>query len=1014
MSWSWKTKPRSIIRTVQWFPCFAALKGQNWNQKSSAVSRRDGKAVHPVRRSYIYAAHGDEDSWLSSISYREYLSGEKDQKETEANGRMDKGAFEFFGFGYVKSDGAVAVTEVGDRIVRGLFDDEDYLKQLLKLRLPNYTYEPAKMKLGRFVFPFQLVLEAFREFESLNRSELALLFGCDDSGDMGRAMDAIRQFKQEYARLENKNDTAAVKELFARVYTAHYGRMQNQADSYYEYAEALSRALIYTGLFSASGRSIATKIRIAGHSAMKVRMLQEKYVFSWPRELNSLDEYMAWFGSCGSAALPWDNAGERQAIISAKAAILLEPADGEKVLSGGLSREQIETIRADAASARSVEDLKEYEAILSSAIVSRNEEYFIRVLSKTKEERQAILDRFDSILANEDMSALWLEVNTWKSLIAVDGDQRVKRNFRIEDDLTPKSFAPGVGNTPDMELYGKGFVIVPEVSLMTGVRQWEHEGSSVIDHVLELIRECAGSRVLGLFLSSRIHHRTMWQFFILNRESWMGTPVPVIPLTIAQYMKVMAHIYGQNRTIEDFRDLLEQIAGSAARCRDYREWEENMDICIDEWMAQPVKAAPKAAPAEVEPKEAPAGAVPEAAPVGAVSVAVGAGVRPREPRLSPLLKYPGGKEKELKYILPNLPADCVDYYEPFVGGGAVYFAVRARRCYINDKSPELVGLYRMVQEQNPRFLQAVSDMEHCWRMLDDVTEACREELTGIYTSCRRKSARTLERRVDELISRRGSAFESVIRERFPQGIEAFLPQIAKSLKDKMARMGKLERQKGKLSREDLRLNLEGAVKNGAYIHFRYLYNHIEELALEPPVATALYFFIREYCYSSMFRYNQEGKFNVPYGGISYNKKSMAKKIQYFSEKELIDHLGDTVVENLDFQEFFRRHRPESRDFVFLDPPYDSEFSTYAGNEFGRRDQERLADFLIRDCQAYFMLVIKNTDFIRSLYPAGQKTAGGRRLCVGMFDKKYVVSFQDRNDKSAQHLIITNYPLNHEA
>ena len=84
------------------------------------------------------------------------------------------------------------------------------------------------------------------------------------------------------------------------------------------------------------------------------------------------------------------------------------------------------------------------------------------------------------------------------------------------------------------------------------------------------------------------------------------------------------------------------------------------------------------------------------------------------------------------------------------------------------------------------------------------------------------------------------------------------------------------------------------------------------------------------------------------------------------------------------------------------------------SEKGRADSERLADFLIRDCQAYFMLVIKNTDFIRSLYPAGQKTAGGRRLCVGMFDKKYVVSFQDRNDKSAQHLIITNYPLNHEA
>lgn len=1107
MSWSWKTKPRSIIRTVQWFPCFASLKGQDWNRKSSAVSRRDGKPVHPVRRSYIYAAHGDEDSWLSEISYRDYLSGRLDQKETEANGRMDKGAFEFFGFGYVKTNGEVAVTEVGSRIVQGIFDDEDYLKQLLKLRLPNCTYEPAKMKLGRFVFPFQLVLEAFREFESLNRSELALLFGCDDMRETGRAMSAIRQFKEEYGRLENKNDTARVKELFARVYQAHYGKMQNQADSYYEYAEALSRALVYTGLFSGSGRSIATKLRVAGHSAMKVRLLQEKYEFFWPQGLSSLDDYMGWFGASGSVTLPWENVGERRAIISAKAAILLEQEqkrkaeagqeeprkaeqpEGEKrrkaeqekqrreeleqkerrgasVVPGGqgeelarpgieegqaarpaaLTGEQIRAIVENAAAARDVGELKEYEAILSSAIVSQNEEYFIRVLSKTSQERQAILDRFDSILANDDMSALWLEVNTWKSLIAIDGSQRVKRNFRIEDDLTPKSFAPGVGNTPDMELYGDGFVIVPEVSLMTGVRQWEHEGSSVIDHVLEFIRECGDSRVLGLFLSSRIHHRTMWQFFVLNRESWMGVPVPVIPLTIAQYMGVAAHLYEKGRRIEDLRDLLEMIADSAGKCASYQEWEKAIGSCIKTWMEKGARGGPPALPAcggRTEAFPAPEGRDASRGQTLAAGVkpAEGSGriseqtsgrtagqtsertagqtqtgisaVRAREQRLSPLLKYPGGKEKELKYIVPNLPPRCMDYYEPFVGGGAVYFALEARHCFINDKSPELAGLYRMVQEQNPRFLEAAADMERCWRELDGVTEGCRDSLIKIYMSCRKKGGKMLERRVKQFIAGQGDGFEAVIREKFPQGVRAFLPQLGKSLRDKMERMARLERQKGKLSGEDLVLNLEGAVKNAAYIHFRYLYNHIEELGIDQPFATALYFFMREYCYSSMFRYNQEGKFNVPYGGISYNKKSMAKKIQYFSEPELGAHLGGTVVENLDFEEFFRRHEPREEDFVFLDPPYDSEFSTYAGNEFGRADQERLADFLIHKCQAYFMLVIKNTDFIRSLYPAGCETAGGRRLYVGMFDKKYVVSFQDRNDKSAQHLIITNYPLPHE-
>ena len=64
-----------------------------------------------------------------------------------------------------------------------------------------------------------------------------------------------------------------------------------------------------------------------------------------------------------------------------------------------------------------------------------------------------------------------------------------------------------------------------------------------------------------------------------------------------------------------------------------------------------------------------------------------------EDRLSPLIKYPGGKEKELNYIIPALPQNMNRYFEPFVGGGAVYFSIEAKKYYINDKSDELISLY---------------------------------------------------------------------------------------------------------------------------------------------------------------------------------------------------------------------------------------------------------------------------------------------------------------------------------
>jgi DNA adenine methylase len=68
--------------------------------------------------------------------------------------------------------------------------------------------------------------------------------------------------------------------------------------------------------------------------------------------------------------------------------------------------------------------------------------------------------------------------------------------------------------------------------------------------------------------------------------------------------------------------------------------------------------------------------------------------------LSPILKWLGGKEKELKYIIPSLPNSINSYYEPFVGGGAVYTAINAEKYFINDKSTELIALYNNISNDN--------------------------------------------------------------------------------------------------------------------------------------------------------------------------------------------------------------------------------------------------------------------------------------------------------------------------
>ena len=71
------------------------------------------------------------------------------------------------------------------------------------------------------------------------------------------------------------------------------------------------------------------------------------------------------------------------------------------------------------------------------------------------------------------------------------------------------------------------------------------------------------------------------------------------------------------------------------------------------------------------------------------------------------------------------------------------------------------------------------------------------------------------------------------------------------------------------------------------------------------------------------------------------------------------------------------------------------------NEFNRDDQKRLAIYLTKKTKAKWMLVIKSTDFIKSLYSCDS-------LTIEEVDKKYNVSFMDRNNKDVIHLIIRNY------
>lgn len=371
--------------------------------------------------------------------------------------------------------------------------------------------------------------------------------------------------------------------------------------------------------------------------------------------------------------------------------------------------------------------------------------------------------------------------------------------------------------------------------------------------------------------------------------------------------------------------------------------------------------------------------------------------------LHPIIKWAGGKEKELKHIIPNVPAYFENYYEPFVGGGSVFTALTANNYFINDKSTELISLYRYIACQNELFFTYLENIIASW---DKISDYAKERIPSIceqYKSYRSNNITGdgIKTYANSFIDRDWPVVETIITPCFSLHTDMFKKELKKNLVRKILRMKELETERGLMPEKDIRENIETAFKGSLYMYYRNLYNDMSTTREKNELATALFVFIRNYCYSGMFRYNNNGLFNVPYGGIGYNPKTLRKKYEYYKSDELISKLQATIIESRDFEDFLMLHQPNETDFMFLDPPYDSEFSTYAKNEFTKEDQVRLATYLADKCRCKWMMVIKNTPFIRSLY---EKDG----LNIKIFDKKYLVSFMNRNQKEAKHLLITNY------
>jgi len=76
--------------------------------------------------------------------------------------------------------------------------------------------------------------------------------------------------------------------------------------------------------------------------------------------------------------------------------------------------------------------------------------------------------------------------------------------------------------------------------------------------------------------------------------------------------------------------------------------------------------------------------------------------------MKPFLKWPGGKRWAAARIAAMIrPRLSGRYFEPFLGGAAVFFSLRPTQCVLSDINPDLINTYRVVRDRIPSLIAGI-------------------------------------------------------------------------------------------------------------------------------------------------------------------------------------------------------------------------------------------------------------------------------------------------------------------
>lgn len=80
----------------------------------------------------------------------------------------------------------------------------------------------------------------------------------------------------------------------------------------------------------------------------------------------------------------------------------------------------------------------------------------------------------------------------------------------------------------------------------------------------------------------------------------------------------------------------------------------------------------------------------------------------KEDKARPFIKWVGGKRSLIKELIPRLPTSYNNYYEPFIGGGALFFSLEPKNATISDINLDLVITYAVIKNKPQELMKLLA------------------------------------------------------------------------------------------------------------------------------------------------------------------------------------------------------------------------------------------------------------------------------------------------------------------